>query len=83
MSWCLDVILLNKRRALGTITDAFDLNAIINRFLNDVFKNVWIIVDELKSYVIDLHLIHTNESIHPIVNDYWGTFAHHKDIVKD
>jgi len=55
---------------LGTISDAFDLNAIINRFLNDVFKNVRIIVDELKSYVIDLHLIHTNESIHPIVNDY-------------
>ena len=53
------------------------------RLLNGIFEDYAFIIDELNSDVVDLHFVHSNESLHLSVYNNAGAFADHENITKN
>ena len=69
MSGGFDVVFLNCWLAWGIHITTNYQNSVISTLLDCVFKNDRVIVDNLNGTVIDLHFIHSYESIDPRVDD--------------
>ena len=74
----LDNVGFNIRPTFLTLT-----NDSIMRFLNGIFEDYAFVIDELNSDMVDLHFVHSNESLHLSVYNNAGAFADHENIMEN
>lgn len=53
------------------------------RFLNGIFEDYAFVIDELNSDMVDLHFVHSNESLHLSIYNNAGAFADHENIMEN